>query len=119
MRSLPVILIAIAVVGVLALPLGDPRFLHIGLVLESSYITLAVLTFKEVRIYTLIACIILASLVIIVNTLSIQHVKIMMNLNPLYNAIILLVGGYVLQSLLIISSVHTYNSIKVKKKYDM
>lgn len=118
MRYLLVILIAIAVVGALALPLGDPRFFYVGLALESSYITLAVLTFKYVRIHTIIACIILASLVIIANTLSIQHVKIMMSLSPLYNAIILILGGYVLQSLLIISSIHTYNSIKVKK-YNM
>jgi hypothetical protein len=39
MRYLLVILIAIAVVGALALPLGDPRFFYVGLALESSYMT--------------------------------------------------------------------------------
>ena len=91
----------------MALPLGNPRFIHISLALQISFIVLTILTSRGIRVYTLLACIAVASLVIAGNTLSPVHTSIMSTLNPIHNAIILIVGGYILQSMLIASSVHT------------
>jgi len=88
------------------LPLGNPRFIHISLALEISFIVLTILTSRYVNTYTLLACIALASLVIMGNTFSPVHTSIMSALNPLHNAIILIAGGYILQSMLIASSMH-------------
>ncbi len=103
MLKLSMILIAISIIGALGLPIGDPRFLSIAVALEVAYIILAILSFKNIR-YVPIASMILAFIVIVGNTNKI-HLDIMLTLNPLMNAIILIVGGYVLQVLLIITSI--------------
>lgn len=36
----------------------------------------------------------------------------MLALNPIYNAIILIIGGYILQVLLIVTSILTYKNMK-------
>lgn len=125
------VLVAIVAVGLIGIPLGDPRFLYTAIALECAYIGLAVLSLKIVmnngeksekgmritrvrmrmtRIVT-IPSIVVASMVIVANTLSTTHVSIMISLTPLYNALILIVGGYVLQVLLIISSLYEYRRI--------
>ncbi|MEM3124559.1 MAG: hypothetical protein QXM95_01935, partial [Candidatus Nitrosocaldus sp.] len=55
----------------------------------------------------------IASMVIVANTLSTTHLSIMMSLTPLYNALILIVGGYILQILLIISSIYEYSRVRL------
>jgi len=107
MHTVTIILVCICIVGAVALPLGNPRFIHISLALEISFIVLTILTSRGIRVYTLLACIAVASLVIAGNTLSPVHTSIMSTLNPMHHAIILIVGGYILQSMLIASSVHT------------
>lgn len=94
------VLISISIVGVLGIPLGDPKFITEGIALELAYISLAILSFKKIR-YVLIPNIVIACLVIVGNTLSPKHTEIMLSLTPLYNAIILIVGGYILQALLL------------------
>ncbi len=107
MHLITILLVCICVVGAVALPLGNPRFIHLSLALEVSFIALTILTSRYMNAYTLLACIVLASLVIVGNTLSPVHTSIMSRLDPIHNAIILIVGGYVLQSMLIASSIHT------------
>ena len=80
------------------IPLGDPKFI-VEAIGESSYIDLTILSVKKIS-YSLIPNIVIASMVITGNTLSPKYVDIMLSLNPLYNAIILIVGGYILHGCL-------------------
>lgn len=98
------IIISISTVGVLGIPLGDPKFIAEGVALELSYIGLAILSIKKIR-YSLIPNIAIACLVIVGNTLSPKHTEIMLSLTPLYNAIILIIGGYILQTLLLVTNI--------------
>lgn len=98
------VLIAISVVGVLGIPLGDPKFITEGIALELAYVGLAILSIKKIR-YALIPNIAIACLVIAGNTISPRHTEIMLSLTPLYNAIILIVGGYILQVLLLVTNI--------------
>lgn len=136
------VLVAIAVVGVVGIPLGDPRFIYTAITLECAYIVLAVLALRigndvgvRSRVSTMkgdseskskikikkrmrgmivtVPSIAIASMVIVANTLSTTHLSIMMSLTPLYNALILIVGGYVLQVLLIISSIYEYSRVRL------
>ncbi|MEM0365115.1 MAG: hypothetical protein QXS25_06085 [Candidatus Nitrosocaldus sp.] len=123
------VLVTIAVVGALGIPLGDPRFLYTAITLECAYIALAVLALligdgvyigsrvgtmvkNRIMIVT-VPSIAIASMVIVANTLSTTHLSIMMSLTPLYNALILIVGGYILQILLIISSIYEYSRVRL------
>lgn len=98
------VLISISAVGALGIPLGDPKFIAEGVALELSYIGLAILSIKKIR-YSLIPNIAIACLVIVGNTLSPKHTEIMLSLTPLYNAIILIIGGYILQTLLLVTNI--------------
>ena len=97
------VLISINAVGVLGIPLGDPKFITEGIALELAYVGLAILSIKKIR-YALIPNIAIACLVVAGNTLSPKHTEIMLSLTPLYNAIILIVGGYILQALLLVTN---------------
>jgi len=103
-KFIVLILIAISIIGIFGIPLGDPKFVAEGIVLELSFIFLAVLSAKKIR-YALIPNIIIASIVIVGNSVSSDHTDIMLTLNPLYNAIILIIGGYILQGLLLGASI--------------
>lgn len=61
-----------------------------AIVLETTFVTLAILSFWRLR-YALIPNMII---VIIGNTASTKHLEIMSSLEPLENAIVLIVGGY-------------------------
>ena len=110
-KNVTAVLIAISVIGMLGIPLGDPKFLAVSIGLETSYIALIILSIKKVK-YALIPNIIIASIVIAGNTFSPTHIDIMLALSPIYNAIILIIGGYILQVLLIVTSILTYKNIK-------
>lgn len=97
------VLISISAVGVLGIPLGDPKFVAEGIALEFVYISLTILSIKKIS-YALIPNIVIACLVITGNTLSPKHTEIMLSLTPLYNAIILIVGGHILQALLLVTN---------------
>lgn len=105
------VLIAISIIGMLGIPIGDPKFIAVALALEGSFIALTILSIKKIK-YALIPNIVIASIVISGNTLSPVHINIMLSLNPIYNAIILLTGGYILQGLLVVTTVAEYRKIK-------
>ena len=112
------VLLAISVIGMAGLPLGDPKFFHIAIGLEASFITLTILSVKRVR-YVVIPNIVIACVIIAGNMVSPTHTNIMLTPTPIYNALILITGGYLLQGLLI-SSVITYRNMKriAKDKVD-
>jgi hypothetical protein len=104
------ILAAISIVGIIGIPMGDPKFFVQAISLESIFITLTFISIKKIR-YTLIPNIIIGIIVIIGNTLSPQHIDIMSTLRPFENALILIIGGYILQIMLISSSI-----LSIRKK---
>jgi predicted membrane protein len=98
-------LTCIVLVGVVGIPFGDPRFIPIAVLLELLFIGLVVLVSKG---YTrpLYICVILASLIIIGNSITTAHIhRMMMTFAKPVNTIVLIIGGYVLQALLIYASV--------------
>ena len=102
-RLVSFILIAISIVGVIAIPFGDPQFLARAVGLELAFAALAVLTWKGFR-KPLYVCIPIAALVIIGNSLAPPHVEIMTTFSKPLNAVLLIVGGYLLQIALIMAS---------------
>jgi len=100
-----VILFSIIVIGIIAIPLGNPKFIYraIGLELTFIFIFLVILKGYAKIIYI---CVPIALVVIIANTFAPQHVDIMLTFSKPLNAIVLIIGGYVLQTLLIFFSIN-------------
>jgi len=116
-RYLVAILVSTCIVGAFGIPLGDPKFLIPAIILESSFIALAIVSFKNFR-YAYIPNFIIAGIVIVGNTISPKHLEIMSTFHPFYNAIVLIIGGYVLQALLLITnamSLREYQSTNIEK----
>ncbi|NHH97533.1 hypothetical protein DYY66_1294 [Candidatus Nitrosotalea sp. FS] len=116
-RYLVAVLASICVVGAFGIPLGDPKFLIPAIILESSFIALVIVSLKNFR-YAYIPNFIIAGIVIAGNTISPKHLEIMSTFHPFYNAIVLIIGGYVLQALLLITngmSLREYRSTKIEK----
>lgn len=107
MRVTPVtaVLAAISVVGAIAIPFGDPQFIDRAIALELSFIALTILTYKGFR-KVLYACIPLAILVMIGNSLAPPHVEIMTTFSKPFNAVVLIIGGYILQAALIGTTIY-------------
>jgi hypothetical protein len=99
-------IISIIVVGIIAIPFGNPKFLDRAIVLELCYASLSFLVWKG---YTkpLYACILIATAVIVGNSIATPHVHLMTTFEKPLNAVVLLVGGYILQGMLI------YFSLKI------
>lgn len=95
------ILAAISVTGAVAIPAGNPMFLERAIAIEASFIALTVLTFAGYK-KQLYACIPLAGIVMAGNSLAPPHVEIMTTFSKPFNAVVLIIGGYVLQALLIV-----------------
>ena len=93
-------IIAICLIGI---PFGDPRLIPIAVLCELGYIALIVFVVKG---YTkaLYMCIILAGLIIIGNSITGAHIHRMITLVKPINTIVLIIGGYILQGLLIYAS---------------
>ncbi|MEO9321539.1 MAG: hypothetical protein ABI361_12810 [Nitrososphaera sp.] len=96
----PAILAAICITGALAAPFGDPRLLVVAIPIEVLFIALTILTALGYR-KALYACLPLAGIVIIGNSLAPPHVQIMTTFSKPLNAVLLIIGGYVLQVALI------------------
>ena len=105
------VLVAVCITGAFGIPLGDPKFLIQAFSLEFSFIVLAIISAKNFR-YACIPNFIIAAIVIIGNTVSPKHIEIMSTLHPFYNAIVLIVGGYILQGLLVITNTMAYKKYK-------
>jgi hypothetical protein len=105
-----IVLVAISIVGIIAIPFGDPQFLDRAIALELSFITLAVLILLDGRLalnkvplakLAMIACIPLAIIIIVGNSLAPPHVEMMTTFSKPLNAVMLIIGGYLLQAALI------------------
>ena len=99
------ILISIVLTGLVGIPFGDPRFIPIAILLELVFIGLAI---AVLRGYTrpLYVCIVLASIIIIGNSVTAAHIHRIMTFAKPVNTVVLIIGGYVLQALLIYSCAH-------------
>ena len=102
-RATLIVLVSITATGLIAIPFGNPKFIDRAVILELAFITLSALIWKGYY-KALYACIPLATLIIIGNSLAPPHVNLMMTFSKPLNAIILIFGGYVLQGVLIYSS---------------
>ena len=108
------ILISIVIVGLVAIPFGNPKFFDRALALEASFIILTFLIWKGYN-KAVYACIPIAMLVIIGNSLAPPHVNLMLTFSKPLNAIVLIIGGYILQFLLIFFSLKYIIEIHSKK----
>ena len=102
-RHVLITLILISALGVIAIPFGNPKFIPEAIIIELSFITLSILIWRGYR-KALYASIALASVVVIGNTVSPAHVHLMTTFSKPANAIILIIGGYILQAALIYTS---------------
>ena len=109
-----IILVSIVAIGLVAIPFGNPKFIDRAIILELSFITLSVLVWKGYS-KALYPCIPLALLVIVGNSLAPPHVNLMMTFSKPVNAIVLIVGGYVLQIALIYTSLRSILNISSKR----
>src|SRR5919108_6402538 len=110
-RATLIILVSIAALGLIAIPFGNPKFIDRAIILELSFATLSALIWKGYS-KALYACIPLGVLVIIGNSLAPPHVNLMMTFSKPLNAIILVIGGYVLQVALIYNSLRSILNIR-------
>ena len=112
-RHVLLTLILIFVLGVIAIPFGSPKFIGEAIVIELSFITLSVLIWKG---YTkaLYACIALALTVVVGNSTSPAHIHLMTTFSKPANALILIIGGYILQGTLIYTSLESIIRIRSK-----
>jgi hypothetical protein len=113
-RATRIILVSITALGIIALPFGNPKFIDRAIILELSFATLSALIWKGYG-KALYACIPIAVLVIIGNSLAPPHVNLMITFSKPLNAIILMVGGYVLQIALIYTSLRSILNIRSKR----
>lgn len=113
-RATVIILVSITALGIIALPFGNPKFIDRAIILELSFATLSALIWKGYG-KALYACIPIAVLVIIGNSLAPPHVNLMMTFSKPLNAIILMVGGYVLQIVLIYTSIRSILNIRSRR----
>ena len=86
-----IMLVSIAVLGLIAIPFGNPKFIDRAIILEISFATLSALIWKGYS-KALYACIPIAALVIIGNSLATPHTNLMITFSKPLNAIILIVG---------------------------
>ncbi len=105
-KNLPAIavLISIIITGIVGIPYGDPRFKIYAILLEMSYVLLAFFVARGYRT-PLYICIALAVLIIIGNSFVSAHINRIITFSRPLNTMILIIGGYVLQGLLIYTSI--------------
>lgn len=108
-----IVLISIVIVGIIGIPIGDKRFTMFAITIEIAYILMAVFVAKGYRI-TLYVCISLAIMIIIGNSFVSAHIYRILTLTKPINAIVLVIGGYVLQLILIYTSIRAIKSSKIK-----
>jgi hypothetical protein len=119
--SVFIVLAAISIVGGIATPLGDPHLIDRAIALELLFITLAAIVLLDGRLFgkvslarlALYVCIPLAIIVMIGNSLAPPHVKIMTTFSKPFNAVVLIIGGYVLQAALVGTTI--FQLVKTRK----
>ena len=105
------ILSSIVVTGIVGIPIGNPKFIVNAIILESVFASLIAISVWRMK-YSLIPCMAISTVVIVANSLSPRHVEIMSTFQPLANAIVLIIGGYILQILLLGFSLKAFKSKK-------
>jgi hypothetical protein len=112
-RHVLITLILISTLGVIAIPFGSPKFIGEAIVIDLSFITLSILIWKG---YTkaLYASIALALAVVVGNSTSPAHIHLMTTFSKPANALILIIGGYILQGTLIYTSLESIIRIRSK-----
>lgn len=103
------ILVSISIIGIIGIQIGNPKFIVNAIVLELAFMTLTTLSFWRLR-YVLIPNMIIAIIIIVGNTASPKHLEIMSSFEPLENAMVLMIGGYVLQGLLLAASLNVFKN---------
>ncbi len=98
------VLISIIITGIVGIPYGDTRFKIYAILLEISYVLLAFFVIKGYRT-PLYICVALAVLIIIGNSFVSAHINRIITFSRPLNTMILIIGGYVLQGLLIYTSI--------------
>jgi hypothetical protein len=108
-----IVLILISALGLIAIPFGNPKFIGEAIAIELSFITLSVLIWRG---YTrvLYPCVVLAVIVFVGNRTSPAHVHLMTTFSKPGNALILIIGGYILQGILIYASLKAIFRIRSK-----
>lgn len=106
-----VILVLIVALGAFAIPFGSPKFFDEAIALELAFVILAVLIWKGYST-ALYFCIALGIIVILGNSFSPAHVKLMTTFSMPINALILIVGGYVLAGLLVYTGMRAILKIR-------
>ena len=110
-----IVLFSIILIGLVGIPFGNPNFIINAIILELTFIILAILIAKGIgNNKPLYVCIFLALLIIIGNSLVTAHINRMITFAKPINTIVLIIGGYLLQGLLIYSSILT---IKRRKEF--
>ena len=121
-NSIVMVLVGISIVGAIAIPFGDPQFLDRAIALELSFIILAIvirfgdkLTVRGVQLakFALYACIPIAIIVMMGNSLASPHIEIMTTFSKPLNAVLLIIGGYVLQAALIGTTI--FHFVRLRK----
>ena len=116
-----IILFSIILIGLIGIPFGNPNFIINAIILEVSFIILSILIAKGIgNNKPLYVCIFLALLIIIGNSLVTAHINRMITFSKPLNTIVLIIGGYLLQGLLIYTSILTIKrrkEIKNPKSY--
>ncbi len=98
-----IVLVSIIITGIIGIPFGDPRFIIYAILLEISYISLAFLIARGYK-KPLYVCILLAIIIIVGNSFVNAHIHRIMSISKPLNTIVLIIGGYLLQGLLIYTS---------------
>ena len=112
-----IILFSIILIGLIGIPFGNPNFILNAIILELSFIILSILIAKGIgNNKPLYVCIFLALLIIIGNSLVTAHINRMITFSKPLNTIVLIIGGYLLQGLLIYSSILTIKRRKLKNR---
>ena len=106
-------LILISALGIIAIPFGSPKFIGEAIAIELSFVTLTVLIWRGYP-KALYVCIALATAVIIGNTVSPAHIHLMITFSKPANAVILIIGGYILEGVLIYTSLSAITEIRSK-----
>lgn len=113
-------LLCISMIGLVAIPFGNPKLIYGSIALELLFITLTFLVWKGFG-KAIYVCIPVGLLVIIGNSLAPPHVHLMTTFEKPINAVILIVGGYVLQGMLIFFSLKTVlerRSIQISERFN-
>ena len=110
-KTIVLILSSIVVTGMVGIPIGNPNFIINAIILESIFVSLIAVSFWRPH-YSLIPCMAISLVVIVANSLSPRHVEIMSTFQPFPNAVVLIVGGYMLQIMLFGFSLKAFRNRK-------